>query len=47
MNLGVLIVAIVGGLAGLLSTLFLTISFPSVIIWKIYRRVRYSIPLTK
>lgn len=47
MNLGVLIIALVGGLAGVLSTLFLTISFPAVIIWKIYRRVRYSIPLTK
>lgn len=47
MNLGVLIVALVGGLAGVLSTLFLTVSFPAVIIWKIYRRIRYSIPLTK
>lgn len=47
MNLGVLIIALIGGLAGVLSTLFLTVSFPAVIIWKIYRRVRYSIPLTK
>lgn len=47
MNFGILIVAIVGGLAGLLSTVYLTISFPAVIIWKIYRRVRYSIPMTK
>ena len=43
----VLIIAIIGGLAGVLSTVYLTISFPAVILWKIYRRVRYSIPLTK
>ncbi|HIW80561.1 MAG TPA: hypothetical protein H9742_03380 [Candidatus Acetatifactor stercoripullorum] len=47
MNLGILIIAIVGGAAGILSTLFLTVSFPAVIIWKIYRRIRYSIPITK
>lgn len=47
MNYGILAVALIGGLAGVLSTLFLTISFPAVIIWKIYRRVRYSIPMTK
>jgi len=47
MNLGILIIAIIGGLAGALSTLYLVISFPAVIIWKLYRRVRHSIPLTK
>jgi len=47
MNLGVLIIAIIGGLAGALSTVYLLISFPAVILWKIYRRIRYSIPLTK
>lgn len=43
----ILIITIVGGGVGLLSTLFLTVSFPAVVIWKIYRRIRYSIPLTK
>ena len=47
MNIGILIIAIVGGAAGILSTLFLTVSFPAVILWKIYRRIRYSIPITK
>ena len=41
------IVAIVGGTTGLLTTLYLTISFPAVIIWKIYRRIVHGIPLTK
>ncbi len=43
----ILIITIVGGGVGLLSTLFLTVSFPAAVIWKIYRRIRYSIPLTK
>ncbi len=43
----VLVIAIVGGGIGILSTAFLTISFPAVILWKIYRRIRYSIPMTK
>lgn len=47
MNPGIMIIAIIGGLAGALSTLYLTISFPAVILWKAYRRIRYSIPMTK
>lgn len=47
MNPGVLILAIIGGLAGGLATLYLTFSFPAVIIWKLYRKVRYHIPITK
>lgn len=43
----VMIIAVIGGGAGILSTAFLTVSFPAVILWKIYRRMRYSIPLTK
>lgn len=47
MNTGIFIIAIVGGIVGLLSTAFLTISFPAVVIWKIYRRIVHKIPLTK
>ena len=47
MNIGLLLIAIVGGATGLLATLYLTISFPAVIIWKIYRKARFGIPLTK
>jgi len=47
MNIGLWIVAIVGGIAGLLSTLYLAVGFPAVIIWKIYRRICFKIPMTK
>ena len=47
MNIGMLLIIIVGGLVGVLSTMYLTFSFPAVIIWKIYRRITKGIPLTK
>lgn len=47
MNIGLLIIAIIGGVVGALSTLYLTFSFPAVIIWKIYRRAVHKIPVTK
>lgn len=47
MNIGILFVAIIGGAAGLLSTLYLVVSLPAVIIWKIYRRIHLGIPMTK
>ena len=47
MNLLILVIAIVGGAAGLVSTLYLTISLPAIIIWKIYRRIHLGIPVTK
>ncbi len=43
----VMIIAIIGGVAGILSTAYLLFSFPAVILWKIYRKIRYSIPVTK
>ena len=47
MNIGILIIAIVGGATGLLSTAYLAISFPAVLLWKLYRRVVHSLPLTQ
>ncbi len=47
MNIGILLVAIIGGAAGLLSTLYLTVSLPTVLIWKIYRKIHLGIPMTK
>lgn len=47
MNILILIVALIGGLAGLASTLYLVVSLIGTIIWKIYRRVVKGIPLTK
>ena len=47
MNIGILIIAIVGGATELLSTAYLAISFPAVLLWKLYRRVVHRIPLTQ
>lgn len=47
MNIGILLIAIIGGAAGLLSTLYLVFSLPAVIVWKAYRRVAKGIPMTK
>ncbi|WP_277935262.1 hypothetical protein [Parablautia muri] len=47
MNIIILLIAIIGGAAGLLSTICLTLSLPAIIIWKIYRKIRSGIPITK
>lgn len=45
-NIVMVLLMVVGGSAGILSTLYLAISFPAVIIWKIYRKIRYGYALT-
>lgn len=45
MNVGMLIIAVIGGAAGILSTLYLLFSLPIVIVWKIYRRIRFGYSL--
>ena len=47
MNPFILAFVIVAGGFGGLVTLYLTISFPAVIIWKIYRRIVKKIPMMK
>lgn len=47
MNIGLLLIMIIGGAAGLLSTLYLVVSLPAVIIWKIYRKTTQGISLMK
>lgn len=47
MNFGMTLFMVIGGGIGILTTLYLTLSIPVVIAWKLYRRVRYSIPLMK
>lgn len=42
MNIGMLIICVIGGLAGALSTAYLLFSFPVVIIWKLYRRIKFG-----
>ena len=47
MNIGILMVALLGGAVGIAATLYPTVSFPAVLLWKIYRRIVKKIPLTK
>ncbi len=46
MNIGILIIMIIGGAAGLFSTLYLLLSLPVFIVWKFYRKIRFGTPLT-
>lgn len=46
MNIGILILMIVGGDVGILSSLYIALSFPTMIIWKIYRKIRHGYKLT-
>ena len=45
MNIGLIILMFIGGAAGLLSTLYLTLSIPVVLIYKVFRKVRYGISI--
>lgn len=45
MNIVILIVALIGGLAGLASTLYLTVSLIGVLAWKVYRKIVKGIPI--
>ena len=46
MNIGILILMIVGGGVGILSSLYIAFSFPAMIIRKIYRKIRHGYKLT-
>ena len=46
MNIGILILMIVGGGVGILSSHYIALSFPAMIIWKIYRNIRHGYILT-
>ena len=45
MNIAMMIICAVGGLSGLLSAGYLVVSLPAVIIWKIYRCIRFGYTL--
>ena len=47
MNIGMLLLVIIGGFAGLFSTLYICISLPFTIIWKIFRWVAKGISIMK
>ena len=47
MNIGILILMIIGGGVGVTVISFIfALSFPAVIVWKIYRKIRYGYKLT-
>lgn len=45
MSIGMMIISVIGGLAGMLSAGYLLVSMPTVIIWKIYRCIKYGYTL--
>lgn len=45
MNIGILLLVILGGAAGVLSTLYLIVSMIGTLIYKIYRSLRYHTSL--
>ena len=45
MNIGMLLLILIGGFAGLFSTLYICISLPFTIIWKIYVLVANAIQI--
>ncbi len=47
MNIGVIILAVVGGTVGILSSIYLLVSMPAVIIWKFYRKIRFGLSVFK
>lgn len=45
MDILLLVLAIIGGAAGILSSLYLFISMPIIIVWKFYRKKKYHISM--
>lgn len=45
MNIGMFLVIVIGGLVGVLSTVYCAISLVAVIAYKIYRSLKYHISL--
>lgn len=42
MNIGLLLLVIIGGAAGLLSSLYCVVSLVAVLVWKIFRKIRFG-----
>lgn len=45
MNIVMLIVMIIGGGVGIISSLYMLFSIPVIVVWKIYRSIRYKVSL--
>ena len=46
MNIGLILLMIIGGSVGVFSSLFILISLPVTILQKVYRKIRYGYALT-
>ena len=44
-TIGMIILMVVGGAVGIFTSLYIAVSFPAVIVWKIYRRIRFGYKL--
>lgn len=42
MSIGLWIICIIGGAAGILSSAYLTVAMPAIIVWKFYRHLRFG-----
>lgn len=45
MNILIWLMMIIGGAAGIFSTVYLVLAMPLIFIWKVYRKVKYNIAL--
>ncbi len=47
MNIGMILLVIIGGSTGLLTTAYLVFSIPAVLIYKLYRKLHFGISMMK
>lgn len=45
MSAGLWVICIIGGAAGILSSLYLLFAMPAIIVWKFYRHLKYGISM--
>lgn len=45
MQIGLLLLVFIGGGLGIVSSIYLLIGMPVILLWKIYRKIRYGISL--
>ena len=45
MNIGLILLMLIGGSVGVISTLYILISLPGIIFLKIYRKIRFGASL--
>ena len=45
MNIGILLIIIVGGIVGVFSIVYMTVSLIAMLVYKIYRSIKYKVSL--